>query len=154
MKRAWLLTCLLVSGCQLGPLTDDDLLVRTTCPASCPEGQLCGAAGACVQAATLTGGITDACTGEALAARVTIAGQSTCSGSVKLPYFSLNGLKPGGPYTLAVGKVGYRSYLTTRVLAPGDNTQPVIALEPSAGCPNSPPATACECPDSFCQNGP
>lgn len=153
MRRA-LLTTLLLSACQLGPLTNDDLIARTTCPATCPEGQVCGATGACVVGASLSGSIVDVCTGEALNARVTIAGESTCSGAGKLPYFSLSGLKPGGPYTLAVGKLGYRSYVTTRDLAPGNNTQGLISLEPSDGCPNSPAPAACECADNFCQPRP
>ncbi|MFT3711554.1 MAG: carboxypeptidase-like regulatory domain-containing protein [Archangium sp.] len=145
------LVCLALSACQLGPLTSDDLIARTTCPATCPADQVCGTNGSCVLAARLTGSIVDSCTGQALDARVTIAGQSTCSGSAKLPYFSLIGLRPGGPYTLAVGKIGYRSYVVSRDLAPGDNTQSVISLEPSAGCPASPQPSVCVCEDSFCQ---
>lgn len=142
---------LALSACGVTPLTAEDVLVRSTCPTTCPGTQVCGDSGQCVQAATLTGAVEDACTGAALGARVTIAGQSVCSGDAKLPYFSLKALRPGGPYTLAVGKLGYRSYVASRMLEGGANVHPTIALTPSGGCGAPPPPAPCVCADSLCQ---
>lgn len=142
---------LLISACGLPGLTADDVLPLRSCPAQCPPAQVCGASGACVEEAILTGSVEDGCTGAALSARVTLAGRSLCSGDGKLPYFELRGLPPGGPYTLAVGKLGYRSYAVSRSLAPGANTHPVIALIPSGGCAAPPAPTVCMCTDALCQ---
>ena len=147
--RAAVFCFLAFSACGLGGLTADDVLVRTTCPTTCPDGQVCAEHGQCVEEATLTGAVIDACNGAALAARVTIAGRSVCSGSEKVPYFSLVGLVPGGPYTLAVGKVGYRSYVVSRELLRGANTHPVVSLTPADGCQAPPPPAACVCADSL-----
>jgi hypothetical protein len=152
MRRTLHLAVLLSLGaCGVPGLTAEDVLVQRSCPERCPATQVCGAEGACVEPATLTGTVEDACTGAALAARVTIAGSSVCSGDMKLPYFELTGLAPGGPYTLAVGKVGYRSYSVARSLAPGANTHPAIALTPSNGCGAPPAPMACTCTDALCQ---
>ena len=150
--RAWVVSLVGLSACGLGELTAADVLVRTVCPTMCPASLVCAEHGQCVEEATLTGGVIDACNGSALAARVTIAGRSVCSGSEKVPYFSLSGLVPGGPYTLAVGKVGYRSYVVARELERGANIQPVVSLTPAEGCQATPPApAACVCVDSLCQ---
>lgn len=149
--RGLLCLAVLASACGLPGLTADDVQPLRSCPAQCPKGQVCGAGGLCVEEAILTGSVQDACTGVALPARVTLAGRSVCSGDMRLPYFELRGLTPGGPYTLAVGKLGYRSYAATRSLEPGANTHPAISLTPSGGCAAPPEPTPCSCTDALCQ---
>jgi hypothetical protein len=151
MRLLSLAAVVVLAACGVPGLTAEDVLVQHSCPAQCPGAQVCSADGACVEAAALTGSVEDACTGAAIAARVTIAGRSVCSGDGKLPYFELTGLVPGGPYTLAVGKLGYRSYTVARSLEPGANTHPAIALTPSGGCGAPPAPIACTCTDALCQ---
>ena len=117
----------------------------------CGADQVCDAAQrACVRAATLSGGIVSACTGLALSARVTIGGFSTCSLNGKA-YFVLNGLTPGGPQRLAVGKQGYEPVGQDLTLQPGFNTVPDVQLTPVGGCGVTPTEVACSCTTANCQ---
>ncbi len=116
----------------------------------CRSGQVCdAAAGQCVAEAVLSGGVVNGCTGEGLDARVTIDGRSTCSTNGKA-YFELKGLHPGGPYTLSIGKAGYKAFTTTRSLQAGLNTFEPVSLQPVDGCAQPPPPAACSCVTSNC----
>jgi len=119
-------------------------LIGATC-SPCGMGQVCdGASAQCVQAASLTGIITDACSGAAVIARVTIQGKSTCSVNTGKGYWELGGLKPGGPQTLAAGKAGYQPFSTTLTLKPGFNTFEPIKLERVGGCSAAQPTGECQ----------
>ncbi len=111
----------------------------------CGAEQVCDDATAqCVQAASLTGIITDSCSGAAVIARVTVQGKSTCSMNTGKGFWSLQGLKPGGPQTLAAGKPGYQPFSTAITLKSGFNTFDPIKLNRVGGCSAPQPAGECQ----------
>jgi hypothetical protein len=122
-------------------------------PYRCSSDQLCDdASGQCIAAATLTGTVISACDQTALGARVTIDGWSTCSSAASgKAYFQLQGLHPGGPQTLSVGKTGYQSFSTTLTLQAGFNSAGPIQLTPVGGCGTAVQDTPCSCTQSTCQ---
>lgn len=119
---------------------------------TCPEEQICDSdARRCVASASISGDLVDACTGSAVAARVTIDGKSTCAIPGK-GFWQLRGLTPGGPQTLAAGRVGYQAYSTQVTLKSGFNVIDKIALTPIGGCAAPPPAdSVCSCTTASCQ---
>ncbi len=92
-----------------------------------------------VQGSSVSGDLIDACTGAAVAARITIAGKSTCSVSGK-GCWQLTGLPPGGPQTLAAGRAGYQAFSASLTLVSGFNALEKISLTPAGGCSVPPPA--------------
>lgn len=126
-------------------------LVPLAC-GNCRADEICDpAAGMCVQRADLSGDLVDACTGAAVAARVTVDGQSTCSFTGK-GYWQLKGLKPGGPQTLAAGTAGYQAFTMQVTLKSGFNAIDKISLTPVGGCLAPPPAdSVCTCTTPNCQ---
>ena len=105
----------------------------------------------CVATAILSSDVVSACTGAAIAARVTVNAHSLCSANRK-GYFELRDLSPGGPQTLAVGKGGYEVFSTKITLVSGFNTLDSIRLLPLGGCTAPPPADEpCVCEDVGCQ---
>lgn len=122
---------------------------------TCGENEVCDpVAGNCVQAASLTGAVVDACSQVAIAARLTIGGKITCSTSTSgKGYWQLSGLPIGGPQTLAVGKTGYQAYSTQLTLKPGFNAFDAISLMRVGGCiapePSNP--AVCSCTEPNCQ---
>lgn len=119
---------------------------------TCDSGEFCRN-DACVPAASLSGGVTSACDGSALDARVTIDGKSTCSSaSSGKTFFELEGLTPGGPQTLSAGKTGWQALTVTVTLQPGFNVAPRLELIPIGGCSAAPPADVrCTCTQANCQ---
>ena len=123
-------------------------------PNSCASNELCDVAnGACLRAATLSGIVVSDCTGEAIDARVTIDGKSTCSTAFSgKAFFQLRNLTPGGPQLLAVGKTGYQAFSTQVTLQAGFNAIDPVRLVPIGGCASGNPANeACTCTQSYCQ---
>ncbi len=134
---------------QAGENTATFTLFRLGCGV-CGVEEVCDpSAGGCVREALLSGGVKSACTGEGLDARVTVDGRSTCS-TLGKAYFRLSGLRPGGPYSLSVGKVGYQAYSTSLTLAPGANVLEEVALTPVGGCAAIPAPAACTCTTPNC----
>jgi hypothetical protein len=128
----------------------DLTLVPLPC-GGCGPGQACDVGSArCVEEAVLTGITVSACTGKALSARVTFDGQSTCSTASK-GYFRLEGLRPGGPSTLAIGKQGYLPLSEEKTVSSGSNTTGSLMLTPIAGCDPRPADVACTCSTPNCQ---
>ena len=120
---------------------------------TCGENEVCDpTAGKCVQAATITGAVVDACSGVAIAARVTIGGRITCSTFGK-GYWRLSGLAVGGPQTFAAGKPGYQAYSTQLTLKPGFNALDSVSMMRVGGCsaPDPGNAAVCECTEPACQ---
>lgn len=160
MKRCLLGSVLLCAaaaagGCNLEPLSSTDLDSLRPPPAAscgtCASDQVCDPERRqCVPAATLTGGVVSACTGLALSARVTIDGKSTCSTTGKA-YFRLQGLRPGGPQRLAVGKEGYAPASQDLVLEAGFNALGDVALSPARGCGAAVADVPCSCTSASCQ---
>ena len=126
-------------------------LVPLACGA-CRDDQVCDPnLGVCVEQASISGDLVDACTGSAVAARITVDGKSTCSISGK-GYWMLKGLKPGGPQTLAAGKMGYQAFSVQVTLKSGFNALDKISLTPIGGCSVTPPVdTGCSCTTPNCQ---
>jgi hypothetical protein len=119
----------------------------------CGTNEFCSAQQTCVQGATLTGSVVSACTFEAIDARVTIDGKSTCSTAASgKGYLLLRFLQPGGPQTLSVGKVGWRAFSKDITLMSGFNTVYQIELTPLEGCSGPAPANVpCTCTQPNCQ---
>lgn len=126
-------------------------LTRLAC-GTCMNGQVCDpTARQCVEAASISGDIVNACTGAVVVARVTVDGKSTCAIPGK-GYWQLTGLKPGGPQALVAGKDGYEPYRADITLVSGFNTIDKISLTPVGGCSATPPVeTACTCTMPGCQ---
>jgi hypothetical protein len=122
-------------------------------PYRCSSDQLCDDSnGDCIAAATLSGSVLSICDDAAVSARVTIDGKSTCSTSTSgKAYFQLEGLRPGGPQTFAVGKPGWKAFSTTLTLQAGFNTASTVRLTPIDGCNAPAQDTACTCTESYCQ---
>ena len=119
---------------------------------SCRASEVCDALmGRCVEAASLSGDLVDGCTGAALVAKVTVSGKSTCSVSGK-GYWELTGLKPGGPQTLAAGRMGYQAFSVQVTLKSGFNATDRILLIPVGGCSAPrPEESSCSCTPPNCQ---
>lgn len=118
----------------------------------CRSDETCDSAlGQCVPSARISGDLVDACTGAAVAARVTVGGKATCS----LPgkgYWELGNLRVGGPQTLAAGRDGYQAFSTQVTLKSGFNALDKISLMPIGGCTAPPPmSAACSCTTPNCQ---
>jgi hypothetical protein len=145
----------LVLSLRPGANSRDIVLEPQECGSSaCGADQFCDATrGQCVMAASLSGGVIDACTQLAIDARVTIDSKSTCSMAFsQKAYFQLTGLRPGGPQTLAVGKVNYEPWSRQVTLVSGFNAVNMIALTPLGGCgAGTPENVACTCTQSWCQ---
>jgi hypothetical protein len=121
---------------------------------ACTPEEFCDAAtDTCVMGATLTGGVADACTHQAIDARITIDSKSTCSSALSgKTYFELHGLRPGGPQTLSVGKVNYEPLNRQLTLVSGFNAVDMIPLMPLGGCGAAPPENVpCSCTQAWCQ---
>jgi hypothetical protein len=115
-------------------------LVPLSC-GTCRVEEVCDpAARACVLAAIVTGDVIDTCTGAAVIAKVTVAGKSVCSTAGK-GFWQLEGLRPGGPQTLAAGRLGYQAFSTQLTLQSGFNAVE-IRLTPVGGCSAPPPGPA------------
>jgi hypothetical protein len=111
----------------------------------CPPEQVCDpGTQQCVVAAQLSGDVVDGCTGAALDAKVSIGGVSACTSASK-GLFTLRGLLPGGPQTLAIGKDGYQVHSAILTLQPGFNAFEPVELQRIGGCTATPPATPCAC---------
>ncbi len=81
----------------------------------------------------------------------TMPTKSTCSATSK-GYWQLKGLTPGGPHTIAVGRVDYQAFSTQLTLRSGLNAIEKISLMPVNGCSSPPPAnTPCICDTPNCQ---
>lgn len=128
----------------------DVALTRLPC-GGCSQGLLCNrASDQCEAPATISLSVVDACTGIGVAARVVMQGFATCSTSSR-GFAMLNGLTPGGPQTLAVGKPGYRAASSMVTLVSGFNALPEVRLERVMDC--SVPITdeGCSCTGPECQ---
>ncbi len=123
-------------------------------PADCAFDQYCDEiSGRCASrfgAGMLSGVVRDACSGEALDARVGIAGQRQCSPTGKGNYFFSN--LPLGTLKLAAFKVGYRPYDATIVIDRGGTIQDIVLdRDTPGGCSDPRPATAaCTCTEPGC----
>ncbi len=124
-------------------------LVAAAC-GPCGEEQVC-VANTCTQAAVISGDIVDACSHQAVDARVTVGSKSVCSATLK-GIWQLRGLQPGGPQTLAVGREGYQAFSTVLTLKPGFNALEPVLLQRLGGCAALPPVGgACTCTAPGCQ---
>jgi hypothetical protein len=118
---------------------------------ACGSGEICGPGGKCIESASVSGDIIDACTRAAVEARVTIDGKSTCSFQGK-GYWQLTGLTPGAMQTVAAGKTGYQAFSAEIELKSGFNALPRIELTPVGGCSApSPSPSTCTCTTPNCQ---
>jgi hypothetical protein len=119
--------------------------------AACASDEVCDDAnGRCVKQATVSGDVVDDCTGQGIAAKVTLAGASTCSGDGK-GYFELKRLAPGGPHTLAIGRQDYQALSSTLTLNGGLNALGQLRLKRVGGCASTPQPLACLCTTANCQ---
>lgn len=118
-------------------------LVPVSCGV-CGGGEVCDPfAVKCVQPATISGDIVDACNGAALLARITVGGVSACTLEAK-GYWQIEGVMPGGPQTLAAGRPGYQPFTTQVTLKSGFNVLEKISLERVGGCAVTPAQWLCQ----------
>lgn len=133
-----------------GENVKDVALTRIPC-GGCSQGLLCNrASDQCEAPATISLSVVDTCTGIGVAARVVLQGFATCSTSSR-GFAMLNGLTPGGPQTLAVGKPGYRASSSMVTLMSGFNALPEVRLERVMGCAVPVTDEGCSCTGPECQ---